>query len=125
MNQIDHNYAKLYGFLQTNSNTNSIVIVPLSIKDDLSLFILSERLPYVAKGAEFTQNSEVYNNRVKTLEDIYHATDDSQLRNALKLVKYEFTDREIYILFERELEEGKFPLSKVYSDSNYYLYKLI
>lgn len=66
-------YADLYQWIRSHTPSKTVVVAPMMHKDQSSLPLLSERLPYVVNGLFFNNGIVEYQTRVELVEKLYGA----------------------------------------------------
>jgi hypothetical protein len=67
----DQRYADLFQWARDHTPADTLVLLPLQQKNHATLFLLSERLPFLVNGDIYNRGSEAYPVRKALLESLY------------------------------------------------------
>lgn len=75
-------YADLFAWVRENTPADTVVVVPLLLRDKSTLYVLSERVPYAVDGLHYNRGLPDYAPRVALLETLYAPTSTAEERRA-------------------------------------------
>jgi hypothetical protein len=98
----DLQYADVFQWARNNTPGDAVLVVPMNHRDQSSLYVLSERVPYVVNGDTMNSSLPEYNQRVMLVNQIYVTEELANYpAQALDLIRRDLPGREKYLLYPR------------------------
>ncbi len=99
-------FADVYQWARDNSQPQAVLVLPFYHKDDSTMLIVSERLPYVVDGYFFNNGLPGYEARVNQVNTIY--SEDSswaEKSQAIDAIAGTFPERQLLLLYPHALND--------------------
>jgi len=97
-------YADLFAWIRANTPLDTVVVVPLILRDRSVLYVLSERVPYVVDGMHYNRGLPAFEERAAQVEGLYgQATPAAQRTAALREIGSAMPGRPKFLVFPRAL----------------------
>lgn len=116
----DLQYADVFQWAREYTPKDAVLVVPMNYVDQSSLYILSERLPYVVNGETMNSLLPDYNQRLERIYSIFETADSiKSVSQALNEIRSDFPERTTYLLYplsdsELNADPDKYGLTLVY-----------
>ena len=95
-------YSDVFEWARQYTPTNSVIIVPVRYKDDSTLYLLSERTPYVVDGSIYNK-TPVKLVRVDRVENLYSsATKGKEKFQIIQSIRRELPGRPILLIYPHD-----------------------
>lgn len=97
-------YADLFAWIRANTPPDTVVVVPLILRDRSVLYVLSERVPYVVDGIHYNRGLPDFPLRAGQVETLYRRTAKPEARAAaLRAIAATLPDRPKVLVYPRDL----------------------
>jgi hypothetical protein len=93
-------YADLYLWIRDNLPADTIVVIPRSSKDQSSIYVLAERLPYVVDGDIYNRAIPAYTDRIALITALYETeTAGTELAAILEDIRQTLPARPLVLVY--------------------------
>jgi hypothetical protein len=127
----DLQYADVFQWVRGNTPTDAVLVVPMIHKDTSTLFLLSERVPYVIDGEIHNQTIPEHGSRVAQVDEIFDS-ERSAGNPALALdgIRANLVGREKYLVYplsntELSSDPARYGLERVYEGRYANLFRIL
>lgn len=97
-------YADLFGWVRAHTPLDTVIVVPLIMRDVSVLYILSERVPYVVDGLHYNRGLPDFARRAAEVEALYGPrTSVAERTRALEEIAHGLPGRPLVLVYPRQL----------------------
>ena len=94
--------AEAWEWLRENSSPDAIVVLPVISKNDAAFLAISQRLPYVMRGAIYTSGYPDFEDRTERVRVLYsERTSVAVKREIIAAIRHDIGDRPLFIAVPR------------------------
>jgi hypothetical protein len=107
---VDTEYRDVFQWIRENTPANTAIVTPFVSKDDSLLYVLAERLPYVAWGDHYGEGLPGYEERHAAVEALYAPESTPEQRGeAVAFIKNTGFERPVVVILPHKLTKSVDP----------------
>lgn len=121
--------AEAWEWLRENSPREAIVVLPVMSKDDASFLAISQRLPYVLRGAIYTSGNPDFEDRISRVRNLYSERTSTDVKRGIVAdMRRDIGGRPLFIAVARAdadaVDGDALALERVFTTEQISLYRL-